>query len=604
MISLTARKGLDYYGLMVSTLRNWRLALISAFVLATLPSWAQETPVHPDALASEPQLSAADQAAAMNAELFYELLLGEMSASQGDTTNGVALMLEAARQSQSEKLYQRAAEIAMQSRSGQRAFMVAHEWSQNFPQSRPANRFILQVLLMLNRTSESQDYLRREVAWTPAGSKSATYLAIAQLYSRATDKALAAAVVEQALQPDTDNPELAPAAWATIGHLRLNAQQKDLAMQALQRAHAAGPNSGATALLALELMESGNAAAEKYAQTYLDGAAAPSIRLAYARILMANNRLAEAQQQLTRLLNAHRNMTDAWMAQASLYAQQNQPDKAQQTLQQTEALLLQIPNEPQRDHALGQAYLLGARMALLQKDYTLAIEWLDRIPSGEQSLQVQSLKAHALAKQGRLSHGRALIRMVEANNEAQALQKRQAEVALLRDNHALQEAYLLQRTIYEEQPDNPDIAYETAILAERAGKVATMEKILRAIIQKRPHYHHALNALGYSYADRGVRLHEAKRLIETALQYAPDDPFITDSLGWVEFRLGNTAQALALLEKAYAVHNDVEIAAHLGEVLWSSGETARARAIWRQALERDANNETLRATLERLQVQP
>lgn len=540
----------------------------------------------------------------MNAELFYELLVGEMSAYQGDATNGVALLLEAARQSQSEALYQRAAEIALQSRSGQRAYAVAYEWSNNFPQSRAANRFMLQVLLMLNRTSESQEYLNREIAWVPTNAKAATYLAIAQLYSRASDKALAAAVVEQALQQDVTRPELAPAAWATIGHLRLNAQQQELALQALQNAHRYGPRDGATALLALELTKAGIATAEDFAQDYMRGTPAPTIRMAYVRILLAQNRLEEAQAQLSPLLQAQPHMADAWMTQATIHAQQSEWKEGQTALLRAETLLMQIPHEAQRNHALGQAYLLGGRMALQQKDYAQAVAWFDKIPGGAQELNVQSLKAHALARQGKLAHGRALIRAVPADTAQQALEKRRAEVALLRDNQAPQEAYLLQRMLYDQQPDDADIAYETAILAERAGKTDTMESILRALIKKHPDYYHALNALGYSYADRGIRLEEAKRLVEAALRHAPDDPFITDSLAWVEFRLGNKAAALALLEKAYAARDDVEIATHLGEVLWSQGEQSRARSIWRKALERDADNTTLRETLQRLNVTP
>lgn len=597
-------KCLDYYESMVSTLRNWRLALISVFVFGTLPAWAQEAPppLGKNAEALEP--SPADEAAALNAELFYDLLVGEMAASQGDATNAIALLMEAARQSQSPQLYQRAAEIALQSRSGQQAFIVANEWQTNFPQSRDANRYLLQILLRLNRISESQEPLAREVAWTNSAAKPATYLAIAQLYSRATDKALAAAVVEQALQPDLQNPDLAAAAWATIGHMRINANQKDLALQALTHAHAKSPRSGATALLALELMETGTPAAEAMAQDYMRDKPAPTIQMAYARVLMGQNRWDDAQNQLTPLLKANPDMADAWMAQASVHAQNEKWRKAQQAIQRVEGIVQDIPNEAQRSYALSQAYLLGGRIALQAKDYAQAIQWLDKIPDSETLLNVQSLKAQALAKQGKLAQGRALIRATPARNDAEAMQKRQAEVALLRENHAPQEAYLLQLTLHEQLPDDANIAYETAILAERAGKVEAMENILRDLIAKHPTHHHGLNALGYSYADRGIRLPEAKNLIETALQLAPDDPFITDSLAWVEFRLGNKNKALDLLEKAYTQREDVEIAAHLGEVLWSMGNKDRARKIWRQALDRDADNETLRATLNRLQVKP
>lgn len=589
---------------MVSTLRNWRLALLSALVLGTLPAWAQESHspqgVNPEAL----QPSPADETAALNAELFYDLLVGEMAAAQGDAVNAVALLMEAARQSLSPKLYQRAAEIALQSRSGQQALTVANEWQQGFPQSRDANRYLLQVLLMLNRISETQEPLSREVAWTNNSAKPATYLSIAQLYSRATDKALAAAVVEQALQTDLQNPDLAPAAWATIGHMRITANQKELAMQALAHAHAQGPRNGATALLALELMEAGNPSAEAMAQDYMRDQPAPTIQMAYVRVLMTKNRWDDAQHQLSALLKTSPDMADAWMAQATIYAQHSEWRKAQQALQRVERLAQAMPHEGQRAYALTQVHLLGGRIALQQKDYPLALDWLEKIPGGGDILTVQSLKALALAKQGKLAHGRALIRAVPAKNESEAMQKRQAEVTLLRDSNAPQEAYLLQLTLYEQFPKDANIAYETAILAERAGKLDTMESILRDIIALHPDHHHAMNALGYSYADRGIRLPEAKALIEAALQKAPDDPFITDSLGWVEFRMGNPHKALELLERAYALRDDVEIAAHLGEVHWSMGNKDQALRIWRQAIQRDADNESLRATLQRLQVKP
>ena len=549
-------------------------------------------------------MSASDLAAAMNAELFYELLVGEMSAAQGDMTNAVALLMEAARNSQSQQLYRRATEMALQSRSGQRALMAASEWQQNFPDSREANRYVLRILLMLNRVSESQAYLNREVQWVPAPAKPATYLAIAQLYSRASDKALAAAVVEQALQQDLAHPDLGPAAWATIGHLRLNAGQKELALQAVQNAHRLAPQHSAVSLLALELMEAGEPSAEALAQDYLNDDPAPTILLAYVRVLIGQQRWDDAQQQLDRLLQAQPDMPDAWMTQANLHAQRSQWGLAKAAIVKVEAVTQDMPSILERGQVLTPAYLLGARVAIQDKDYAQALTWLERIPNGEEALNVQSLKATALARQGKLAQGRAVLRAWPANGQNQEIQRRQAEVALLRDHGAPQEAYLLQRTLYDQHPNNPDIAYETAILAERAGKTAFMEQVLRQIIEQHPDHHHAYNALGYSLADRGERLPEAKTLIEKALSMAPDDPFITDSLAWVEFRMGNLKAALALLEKAYAQRNDAEIAAHLGEVLWANGDKARARSIWREALERDADNETLRSTLQRLKVQP
>jgi Flp pilus assembly protein TadD len=129
-----------------------------------------------------------------------------------------------------------------------------------------------------------------------------------------------------------------------------------------------------------------------------------------------------------------------------------------------------------------------------------------------------------------------------------------------------------------------------------------MERLLRQVIALKPDHQHAYNALGYSLAERNQRLPEARQLIAKALELAPGDPVIIDSLGWVEFRLGNTQEALRLLQQASAARPDIEIAAHLGEVLWTLGRRDEALRVWREARGRDGGNELLRATLARLKV--
>jgi Flp pilus assembly protein TadD len=129
-----------------------------------------------------------------------------------------------------------------------------------------------------------------------------------------------------------------------------------------------------------------------------------------------------------------------------------------------------------------------------------------------------------------------------------------------------------------------------------------MERLLRRVISMRPDYYHAHNALGYSLADRNVRLPEAKSLILRALELAPDEPFITDSLGWVEYRLGERAAAIKHLSIAYKARPDAEIAAHLGEVLWVDGQLDEARRILREGKARDASNEVLLEVVLRLKV--
>jgi tetratricopeptide (TPR) repeat protein len=149
-------------------------------------------------------------------------------------------------------------------------------------------------------------------------------------------------------------------------------------------------------------------------------------------------------------------------------------------------------------------------------------------------------------------------------------------------------------------PEDLDLIYEHAMTAEKLGRLDEMEQLLRRVIRLKPDFHAAYNALGYSLADRNLRLPEAKALIQKAVAFAPTDPFIRDSLGWVEFRLGNQAEALRLLESAFKARPDAEIAAHLGEVMWRMGQRERAQAIWEEGKQLNPDNETLLETIKRL----
>ena len=177
-----------------------------------------------------------------------------------------------------------------------------------------------------------------------------------------------------------------------------------------------------------------------------------------------------------------------------------------------------------------------------------------------------------------------------------------AEAQLLRDAKEWQAAYTLLVEANARLPDDADLLYEQALLAEKLLRFDEMEALLRQVIKVKPDQQHAYNALGYSLADRNVRLSEARTLIEKALSFTPGDPFITDSLGWVEFRLGRLEEAARLLGEAYKQRPDVEIGAHLGEVLWAMNRQDDARKVWREAQSRDASNEVLVETLKRLKV--
>ncbi|MFM2121343.1 MAG: hypothetical protein RL722_2811, partial [Pseudomonadota bacterium] len=252
--------------------------------------------------------------------------------------------------------------------------------------------------------------------------------------------------------------------------------------------------------------------------------------------------------------------------------------------------------------ALNQAYLMLAQAAEQQKQYDRAQGWLEKVAEGQGNVAVTQRRASLLARQGKQDEAMELLRRLPERSKDEMRNKALAQVQLLRDGKDWNGAYKILEIANERVDDDADLLYEQALLAERLARYDEMEGLLRRVISLKPDQQHAYNALGYSLADRGQRLPEARELIAKALAMSPGDPFITDSLGWVEFKLGRIDEALRLLREAYKSRPDAEIAAHLGEVLWAAGKQDEARQVWRNGRERDAGNDVLVETLARLKV--
>jgi predicted Zn-dependent protease len=253
---------------------------------------------------------------------------------------------------------------------------------------------------------------------------------------------------------------------------------------------------------------------------------------------------------------------------------------------------------------VAQAYLSLSQVAEKRRDFAGASAWLDRIDDPQDLMAAQNRRASILARQGKMDEARKLIRAVPERNAGDARMKMMAEVSLLREHKQYRAAYQLLGQAAAKEPKDPDLLYDQAMMAEKLNDFSDMEKLLRQVMVLKPDYHHAYNALGYSLAERNQRLPEAKQLVQKALEYAPGDPFISDSLAWVEFRMGNKEESLRILQAAWKDKPDAEIAAHLGEVLWSMGRRDQAERVWREGLALNAENDTLVETLKRLKVKP
>lgn len=582
---------MDYYCRM---LLFYRLPLLAVFVCA-LSVNAQTPP----ARTPEPKSSA------LSSELFYQLLLGELNARGGEPGAAYSLMLDAARKTNDPRLFQRAVDIALQARSGDSALLAARAWRQALPASHEANRYELEILIGMNRIGETVEPLKREVGSADAKDRVATILGMPRYFARAPDKKMAAATVEKALAGYKGVPGVGAAAWTAIGRMRLDADDAGGALNAVRIAQSQDVGSEYPVLLAMGMMSAKVPQAEVIVEKYLEGKPKPEVRMEYARALLGAQRYAQALTQLQFVTSDKPGYPDAWLLRGVLELEVGQPVVAERSLNQYVELALaqrKSTPHPELSRGLTQAYLSLAQIAEQRKDFVMADAWLQRIDSKEARLSAQLRRAALLARQGKLEDARQLIRSQPELSPADARLKLVAEVQLLRDAKQYQGAYEVLAQAIADNPDDFDLTYDLAMAAEKLGKLDEMEQLLRRVIAAKPEDAQANNALGYSLADRGIRLVEAKQLILKALDSAPNDPFISDSLGWAEFRSGNFAQAQRILEEAFKARPDPEIAAHLGEVLWTQGQREQALSIWKQGLQLNTENEALLETLKRLRV--
>jgi tetratricopeptide (TPR) repeat protein len=553
---------------------------------------------------SQPEQVAAPAPTALDAELFYQLLLGELDAQGTEAAAGYALILDAARKTNDPALYQRAVDMAFQARSGDGALQAARAWKQAFPASREANRYVLQILVALNRVADSAEPLKAEIALADPKERNAALGSVPRIYSRVSDKKLAAGVVEQALADYLVLPATGAAAWSAVGRLRLAASDNAGALEAARRGQAVNARAEGPALLALELMDPKLPQAEAIVRRYMEGKPLPEMRMGYARALLDAQRYGDAAQQLKIVTAEKPDFPEGWLVQGTLQLQDNQDAAAEASLKRYIELAQAQRAGEEKSRGLAQAYLSLSRIAEKRKDFALAGAWLDRIDNQQDLVAAQQRRASILARQGKLEEGRKLLRALPERNPGDARLKLLAETQLLRDNQQYKAAYELLGKANAKPPIDPDLLYDQAMLAEKMKNLPEMERLLRQVIAAKPDYHHAYNALGYSLAERNMRLPEAKQLVEKALTFAPGDPYISDSLAWVEYRMGNKTEALRILDTAYKARPDADIAAHLGEVLWSMGQRDRAQAIWKEGLLLNSDNDTLQETLKRLRVKP
>jgi tetratricopeptide (TPR) repeat protein len=538
----------------------------------------------------------------MDAPLFYQLLIGELELQRGEVGTAYQVLLDAARRTQDEALFRRCVNIAVQARAGNEAIGAAKAWRAAVPRSQEARRTHIQLLSALGQLAELPEPLLAWLADAPLGSQVAMLDTLPQLLRAAGPSAFD--VMSPGLIAVRDDPKTSTArrslAAATLAELALLARNPELARNQLGQALADAPDSVLPRWLALDLMRW----SPDVEALVTPGLTDAGLRLAYARTLARDSRTAEALAQFQALLALQPEQIAHHYAIATLELELRHPQAA---LDAATTYLAQLDAAPAPSSAAPNTTRDAARLVQAQaheqlRNFPAATAALDAVTNEDRSFEVSYRRAAIEARQGQLAKARARLQALPADTPEAAHRRLLAETQLLRDAGDWRSAHdLLTAALPTADGEHlPDLLYEQAMTAERLGQFDLMEQQLRRVIELRPSHHHSYNALGYSLADRNLRLPEARQLIERAIELGGHEPFLIDSLGWVAFREGNLAEAERDLRQAYRARPDAEIAAHLGEVLWVQGAKEEARQVLDLALQREPDHAALRATRQRL----
>ncbi|RTL49233.1 MAG: tetratricopeptide repeat protein [Rhodocyclaceae bacterium] len=552
---------------------------------------AAPAPAAPAAAATDIQ-GKDDPGSGLTGQILYQYLLAEIAASRGQMPLAASAYLDLARNTRDARIARRAAEVAFFGQQTPQALEATRLWLELEPDSAQARQTLWTLLANTGRVDELSAALSEALKAEGPNAGNALLL-VNRVFIRVQDKAAVQRVVEQVSAPYLSLPEAHYArALAAVG-----AADEAKANAAIDEAIRLKPDWEAAVLFKAQLLskvpEQSLAVVDALTSRSRDQKDYAEARLVRARLLVELKRYKEAQQAFAKLLEIQPDTPELLYAAGLLSLQVGDTATGEKHLRRL--LAMNFGDKDSVRVYLGQA-------AEDRNSPEEALAYYDAVAPGHaRYVSAQSRAAAILHSQGKSDEAMVRLEHAISANPKEKVQLLLAQVQLLSEKGKTEDAYGLLDKALAEQPEDPVLLYETSLMAEKLSRYEVLERNLRKLIKLMPDHAQAYNALGYSYADRNVQLEEARRLLDKALSLAPDDPFILDSRGWLDFRLGKLPEAEALLRKAAALRSDAEFAAHLGEVLWQQGKQDEARKVWDAAQKIDPANELLNSTRKRLQ---
>ena len=532
-------------------------------------------------------------------DLLYQILSADIATQRGLDVYAYETMLDAAKETMDPRLARRAAEIAVKNRNAKDALQAVRFWHKLAPHSEEAEKYLLGFLALDNRLDEIKDYFSAKLTTATPEKQVALFYQIQQLLSGIKNKSDAFTVMEEVTAPYQNVPE----AHMSLAISALMKNDRTRAREEAEKAITLKPDSEMAALTCAQVASSTGEATEILSAFLERYPGSREVRISLARLLVGQKKYGSAKQEFEILLNSDPQDSMALYSLGLLSIQENNFLAAEKYLMR----YLETASAQSREsrQELTQVLFLLSQIEEEQHQYDKALQWLAQVNLDEDDeivLGVQIRKAQIYAKKGNINKARKIITDLAEENPYDREKLLLTEAQILREVKRTKDAFNVLQSGVQQFPKNTGILYDYALTAENLGQYGVMEESLKRIIEIDPNYQQAYNALGYSLADRNLRLDEAYSLIEKAMELAPDDPYITDSLGWLLFRQGKLDLAEQNLRHAYELRPDNEIAIHLAEVLWIKGDRQEARSLFVKVKEKDPDNEMLNSTLTRLKI--
>lgn len=522
----------------------------------------------------------------MSADALYTLLVAELAGQRGEIDIALDNYMRLTRAIPDPQIAERAARVAAYAQRGPETMEAAERWVQLQPRNLEARQLLAGELLRAGRRDEALvqlDYILNSAAGEPAERM----WAVANLLSREQDKKAAVEVMETLIDQHGRTPE----SLFAYALLAIRAEQMDKAREAMDQVAELKPTNEGVAIAYIGVLQKQGetkAAIEWLESVLKKHPEQQNMRLIYARLLADDKQYDGAYREFKALEKQQPANADVKYALGLLELQRQNSRKARPYFEQLVKM---------GEHADEGRFYLG-QIAESEKDDALARKWFEEVKEGELRLESRLRVALMLARQGKAGEAQKYLQGITPESEAERIRLIRAEGEILADAGQLQAAMDVYDRALKDSYDS-ELLYTRAMLAEKMNRLEIVERDLRQLLERDPDNSQALNALGYTLADRTTRYEEAYALIKRALELAPNDFYILDSMGWVLFKQGKLDEALNYLGQARAQRDDPEVVAHMVEVLVAKGERNQARQLLAEALKSHPEDERLKKVKEK-----